>query len=293
MKNLKGNISVASLFVAIAFLFACAEEPKNTEENTVALEENVEAIEEADAFEEEDDDSFILPSPIQIAAMFNRAGLAFEGDLTNPTDNLSKYNTKTSKFLNFGIYSADLAYAVLNNQQQLSIDCLNAVKVLSDEIGMPSVFGSGNLIESFEKNIDNQDTVLTILTTIKRRTDEYLEENSEESKEAIFFSAAWLEGMYLGAMSSSDKDKLTPRLVEQMTILDNIIKAIKVQDDETIDMDFMIEGLTDLKTTFDQFDSIKELDMEDVDIDDVTLTSEEMDVLNTKINDLRTKIING
>ena len=89
-----------------------------------------------------------------------------------------------------------MAYTVLNDQQQLSIEYLNAVKTLSEAIGMPSIFGGGQLMESFEKNIGNQDTVLTILTTIKRRTDEYLAENSEESKEAIFFSAAWLEGMY-------------------------------------------------------------------------------------------------
>ena len=290
MNKLKGNITNLTLFTAIALMFACAESPKKVEETPV--EETIETVETSETIEEEDA-SFMLPSPIQIAAMFNRAGLAFEGGLTNPTENISKYNTKTSKYLNFGVYSADLAYAVLNNQQQMSIDYLNLVKSLSDEIGMPSVFGSGSLIESFERNIDNQDTVLSILTTIKRRTDEYLAENSDESKEAIFFSAAWLEGMYLGANSSSEKSKLTPRLVEQMTILDNIIKAIKVQNDETIDMNFMIDGLTDLKNTFDQLESIKILDMSDMDIFEIELTEDELGQLNSKITELRTKIING
>ncbi|MBD98603.1 MAG: hypothetical protein CMO34_02075 [Verrucomicrobia bacterium] len=291
MNILKGNITPLTLFTVIAFLFACAESPKKMEES--AAEETTETVDEVETMDQEDDASFMLPSPIQIAAMFNRAGLDFESGLTNPTENLTKYNTKTSKYLNFGVYSADLAYAVLNNQQQMSIDYLNAVKTLSDEIGMPNVFGSGSLIESFEKNIDNQDTVLTILTTIKRRTDEYLVENADESKESIFFSAAWLEGMYLGSNSSSDRSKLTPRLVEQMTILDNIIKAIKVQKDATIDMNFMVDGLTDLKNTFDQLESIKSLDMSDMDIDEVNLTEEELGILNEKITVLRTKIING
>ena len=291
MNILKGNITTLTLFTVIAFLLACAESPKKMEES--AAEETTETVDEVETMDQEDDASFMLPSPIQIAAMFNRAGLDFESGLTNPTENLTKYNTKTSKYLNFGVYSADLAYAVLNNQQQMSIDYLNAVKTLSDEIGMPNVFGTGSLIESFEKNIDNQDTVLTILTTIKRRTDEYLVENADESKESIFFSAAWLEGMYLGSNSSSDRSKLTPRLVEQMTILDNIIKAIKVQKDATIDMNFMVDGLTDLKNTFDQLESIKSLDMSDMDIDEVNLTEEELGILNEKITVLRTKIING
>ena len=277
----------------LMFAVACAEAPKNDE----ADQEEVTAVDstemENDEAMVEEDNSFMLPSPIQIAAIFNRAGLGFESGLTNPPENLSKYNTKTSKYLNFGVYSADLAYVVLNEQQQASIDYLNVVKKLSDEIGMPSVFGSGKLIQSFEKNINNQDTVLRILTTIKRRTDEYLEENEEKSKEAIFFSAAWLEGMYLGANSSSDKEKLTPRLLEQMTILDNVIKAIKVQNDPTLDMDFMVAGLTDLLNTFEGFESIKALDETDSSFESVQLTDEEMNQLNSKIESLRNDVING
>ena len=275
----------------LSLTFACAEAPKKeeAEKDEMVTEAETEMNEE----EMEEENSFMLPSPIQIAAIFNRAGLGFESGLTNPIENISKYNTKTAKYLNFGVYSADLAYVVLNNQQQASIDYLNVVRQLSEDIGMPSIFGSGKLIKSFEKNINNQDTVLRILTTIKRRTDEYLEENQEKSKEAIFFSSAWLEGMYLGANSSSDNSKLTPRLIEQMTILDNIIKAIKTQNDPTLNMDYMLEGLTKLHETFEGFESIKSLDKNGSSFEDISLTDDEMNQLNTQIEQLRTKVING
>lgn len=281
-----------SIFTLITVLFACAEAPKNEHAEDAAETEEVVA-EEAETMTEEEDNSFMLPSPIQIAAIFNRAGLKYESDLTNPVGNLTNYNTKTAKYLNFGIYSADLAYAVLNNQQQPAIDYLNSVRKLSDEIGMPSIFGSGELIESFEKNIGNQDTVLRILTTIKRRTDEYLAENAEESKEAIFFSAAWIEGMYLGANSASDQSKLTPKIIEQMTILENVIKAIKAQNDDTMDITFLIDGLNGILTTFEGFEEVKMLEDEDKDIEDITLTEEELNTLNTEITALRTQIVNG
>tara|TARA_R110002072_G_scaffold130921_10_gene270150 strand:+ start:76 stop:948 length:873 start_codon:yes stop_codon:yes gene_type:complete len=281
--------SLASLFIG-STLFSCSEGPKSSDKETTEIDST--AVTE-DVEEMEEDDYFMLPSPIQIAAIFNRAGLGYESGLTNPVENISKYNTKTSKFLNFGVYSADLAYAVLNNQQQLSIDYLNAVKKLSEEIGMPGIFGSGRLIESFEKNVGNQDTVLQILTTIKRRTDEYLEENRESSKESIFFSAAWLEGMYLGANSSTDNERLTPRLVEQMTILKNIIKAIEIQKDETLEMDFMVDGLNEIRTTFNNFESVKKLENTDIEFGDVQLSDEEMKMLTEKINTLRTKVIEG
>jgi len=291
MNTIKISLKGSVLLLIMSILFACAEAPKK-EESESAEETTTEEEVVTESMDEEDEVSFMLPSPIQIAAIFNRAGLEFEGGLANSPENLSKYNTKTSKYLNFGVYSADLAYTVLNDQQQLSIDYLNAVKTLSEEIGMPTIFGGNQLIESFEKNIGNQDTVLTILTTIKRRTDEYLAENAEESKEAIFFSAAWLEGMYLGANSSNDKSKLAPRLIEQMTILDNIIKAIKIQNDPTLDMTFMIKGLSELKSTFDGFESVQALDGE-ADIEDVQLSDDELNQLNEQISTLRTQVIEG
>lgn len=289
------NIKLSKFTLAIAAIFffvACAEAPKKDENKEEEVQE--EAVNQSNSTTETEEDlSFVLPSPIQIAAIFNRAGLEYKNNLTNNPENVSKYNTKTSKYLNFGVYSADMAYAVLNNKQQESIDLLNAVKSLSESIGMPSVFGSGQLIESFEANIGNQDTILRILTTIKRRTDEYLQENSEESKEAVFFAAAWVEGMYIGANSASDNTKVTPRLIEQMTILDNLIKALKVQKDETLQLGFLIDGLTDIQETYNNFESVKKFESKEIDLTEVSLTTEELTTLTDKISTLRNTIING
>ena len=292
--KLMQSLKFSSLLLAVVFFaVSCAEAP-NKEEAESTTEETEEKIEEKnEPTEEMEDLSFMLPSPIQIAAMFNRAGLEYKSGLTNPTENQSKYNTKTAKYLNFGVYSADLAYTVLNNQQQESIDYLGAVKNLTDEIGMPSVFGTGELIKSFEQNIGNQDTILRILTTIKRRTDEYLAENEEQSKEAVFFSSAWVEGMYLGANSPSNQAKLTTRLVEQMTIVGDLIKALKVQNDPSLDLTFLIDGLKNIRDTFNGFESVKQLDNSDMSISDVELTEAELNELTNQINTLRTQIIEG
>mgnify|MGYP005843293167 CR=1 FL=1 len=296
MKKIIHHTSRFSLLLILisSLFFSCAEAPKKEgHEKETKNQEEQSSNDQKEAKEVVEDQSFMLPSPIQIAAIFNRAGLSFEQGLTNPVENSKKYNTKTSKYLNFGVYSADLAYVVLNEKQQLSIDYLNVVKQLSEEIGMPGIFGTGKLVESFEKNVGNRDTVLQILTTIKRRTDQYLAENRESSKEAIFFSSAWLEGMYLGANSADEDERLTPRLVEQMTILDNIIKAIKKQKDPSLDIDFMLKGLTELHRTFEDFESVKQLDQENADLNEISLTSEEMNILKEKISKLRNQVIAG
>jgi hypothetical protein len=120
-----------------------------------------------------------------------------------------------------------------------------------------------------------------------------LQESSEESKEAIFFSAAWVEGMYIGAKSASDNAKVTPRLIEQMTILDNLIKALEVQKDETLQLGFLIDGLTDIQTTYNNFESVKKFESKEVDLSEVSLTTEELKILTTKISELRNSIVKG
>lgn len=279
------------LFVGLFLLSACAEAPKKEEKK----EEKKEKVESAPASEQiiDEEVSFMLPSPIQIAAIFNRAGLEYKSGLTNNPANVDKYNTKTSKYLNFGVYSADLAYAVLNDQQQAAIDQLNAVKKMSDAIGMPNVFGGGDLIKSFESNIGNQDTILRILTTIKRRTDEFLMENEEESKEAIFFSSAWVEGMYIGANSTSGNAKVEPRLIEQMTILENIIKALRVQQDPSLDLNFLIDGLTNVYQTYNDFENVRKFNKGEIELSAVKLSDSELSTLTNQITELRTQIVNG
>lgn len=286
----KTPLLISTICLGSMMLLSCAETPK--QESTQAVEEPTEEIVETESMED-DDFSFMLPSPIQIAAIFSNAGLKFDREFVNPHTNLGNYNTKTSKFLNFGVYSADLAYTVLNDEQQLSIDYLHAVKSLADEIGMPSIFGGSEMIDRFEKNIGNQDTILDILTTVKTRTDEYLMENSEESKEAVFFAGAWTEGMYIGANATSSSTHVSARLIEQMTIVENIIKGLEVQKDPSLDLEWLINDLTELDNTFNGFESISKLDTDETDIDHLSLTQEELGVLAEKITTIREKIVKG
>tara|TARA_B110000046_G_scaffold35749_1_gene39021 strand:- start:39643 stop:40515 length:873 start_codon:yes stop_codon:yes gene_type:complete len=279
--------SILALSLA-GIISSCADAPKKTEASEEVVEE-VETMED----ESMDDSYFMMPSPIQIAAMFNRAGLKYEGGITNPTSNISNYNTKTARFLNFGVYSADLAYAVLNSERQASLDYIKVVRELSDQIGMPGIFDGANLLTSFEKNIDNQDSILFILTTIKLRTDDYLAENNDESKEAVFFAAAWVEGMYLGSKSATTESSITARIVEQMSILSNVIGALKNQDDESLELTYLIDGLVEIQNTFEGFAEVKSLDNPDVSFSDVELTNEEITLLNKEIETLRSKIISG
>ncbi len=281
MKN--KNIYIATIIAAFS-LFACTEAPKSENEEIKVSDKDTLSME----MDQEEEINFVLPSPIQIAAIFNRSGLKYNGELPNKADQVSNYNTKTAKFLNFGVYSADLAYSVLNDKQQESINYLNSIKNLSDDIGMESIFGTGNLTKRFEKNISNQDTVLRILTEIKLKTDNYLEENKEQSKSAIFFAGAWIEGMYLGSKSYSENSKVNERIIEQMKLLQGLIPALKTQKDASFDLDKLVTQLEEVNYMFNNFEEVKSSLESDAALQ---LSSESMKALGSKIESIRNSIV--
>ena len=99
------------------------------------------------SFDDENEDmyNFVMPSPLQIAAIFKRAGLKYSRETTNTVDNASNYTDRVTKALNFGVYAADLSYCVLNKQPQDALKYMKTIKKLSDDLGMTSMFGSTNI----------------------------------------------------------------------------------------------------------------------------------------------------
>ncbi|NBG67312.1 hypothetical protein [Acidiluteibacter ferrifornacis] len=275
----KNNLIIAVSVFSTALLFACAEAPKKEEVTEEVVLEEVEEIEDESA-------DLMLPSPIQIASIFNRSGLTYNGELPNSPDAVSNYNTKTKKYLNFGVYSADMAYSVLNKKQQESIDYLAAIKKLSDETGMDAIFSTGNMVERFEKNIGTQDSIMRILTEIKIKTDSYLEENKEQAKMAIFFTGAWVEGMYLGTKSASGNEMVKDRVLEQMNILKNLIPALRAQSDETFDLTEVANQLEAINTFYQ---SVATEDAEGY----ATINPDDMIELTKKIEALRSNIVSA
>jgi hypothetical protein len=237
---------------------------------------------------------FMMPSPLQIASIFKRAGLTYQDGLASSPEKASQYSSQLSKALNFGVYAADLSYCVLNKQSQEAIKYMQAVKQLSDNLGMTSVFGSADLFKSFEKNISNEDSMIFILATVQDNLDEHLESNEQQFLSVVFFAGGWTEGMYLGTQMVKDgSSQVASRLVEQIVILENLIKALENYPSKSDDLDNLIADLKKIDNMYRNFESIKSQDAEDISFKDIVLTQTEVDNLVNTIVNLRTRIVNG
>ncbi|HEX8516915.1 MAG TPA: hypothetical protein VF868_12000 [Bacteroidia bacterium] len=284
---LKGVMLIATGMLLASCGNETSKEDSVTEADTVATET---------ATVEVEDVSYSLPSPLQIASIFKKSGLKYKDGITSTLKDPSKYTTNLSKALNLGIYSADLSYTVLNKQNQEAMNYMKLCRQMADNLGMGSVFEQGNLSKRFEKNIGNEDSLAYIIAELQMVTDMYLDENDQQEVTSIVFAGAWIESMYVGSkVYEKGKDKsLNSKLAEQMTILGSIVNALKSQEKKDPAISGLVADLQSIKTIYDGLPSVKNQPEAAEDSEkELSLTDEEVTTLTTKIEEIRTKFING
>ncbi|MBD80775.1 MAG: hypothetical protein CL840_17805 [Crocinitomicaceae bacterium] len=293
---MKKIIASGLILSSIAFFAACDSGSEDGSVERNSAEEAQEEMLDEMAEEGEGDvvESFYLPSALQIGSIFQKSGLKYLPNLTNSVDNLNKYETKSSKILNFGVYSADLAYIVLNGQSQDATNYLKVVSDLSNEIGFGSVFESKDLMSRFESNLGNRDSIINVMIDIQARTDMFVDDNNLQDVTYIIFAGAWVEGMYLGVEASDNESRhaLSGRLVEQMTILDNLVKALKSNKNQTEEVAELTKKLSELEKFFYKLEENKN-SQNIKSFKDYKISQEHLDELSKTILELRASIVNG
>ena len=142
---MKRELLLSVFLVAILSVFvACSNEAseKQQEESQAQLDETV--IEEEEGFD------FFLPSSIQIAHILKKSGVVYEQGLTNDPAKSSTYQTRTMRLLNLGAYTGDLAYCILNNQNEMGLKYVAALKQLGNDLDLSEVYQTSEALEKIE-----------------------------------------------------------------------------------------------------------------------------------------------
>jgi hypothetical protein len=300
----KKFISIALLSAGLIFTTSCGEEKADESENQEQAQvkpdgnsgENTELTEsEMLEGEESEEEEIQLPTALQVAQMMNKEGLSYSEGLTHDPDKAGDYTSEVSKKLNFGIYSADLAYAVMNEKFSDAQAYMGVIKKLGSETGLAKIFDSEDLLESFEANMEDRQGMMDVLVDINWRTEEIFDEDPEAKKEStVYFSGAWIEGMYIGSqlLEETGNEDLGTTIVEQMNVLNSVLKGLNQLEESGLDE--LKANLKDLKATYDSLESVKTtMNNEDGIYTNPVLTKDELHTMTVKIDKIRTDIVNG
>jgi len=261
----------------------CTEESTIKEGPNGIVEVDTNDVFGSDRFE------FVLPRPFALAASFQEAGMSYAPGRTHPVENVNNYLTKGSQLINFGVYSTDLVYNIINEQPQQTMIYFNTLKTLADKFGMGSIFTEDDLAIEIEKNISNRDMLESLLVDVHERSQEFLEDNDMRYLSAIQFSGAWVEGMYLASLDFTSKDPAVVghKITDQMTLVKNTIRGLEMYPNRDESINQILEELKSFEAMYNNFESV--LATEGVGFPE--LTKEEIDQIAKKIGEIRALII--
>ena len=277
------------------FLFAICNiscESENSETKNEVQDDSSDDLNHSIEIDTMDDDYvFMPPSPIQIASILNKANMKYEEGLANNISNVKLYSTKFKQSINFGVYACDLAYCVTNDKYEEASKYLKVSKDLAAKIGMESIFLSDNLVDRFEANVGNQDSIMSILFHVQMLTDDYIYDNDLTDLSVIYFTGAWVEGMNIGThtMLGNDDHKISVLLSEQMTIARSIIRGLRAVKSQTEDLVDLTDHIEEVVNAYHNLWSVKQ-EGENIEYLDVELKHEEVISISEMILELREEI---
>ena len=248
-----GIVKVCSVLLLSHLLLGCNNSNSKTSESSeqtesIKLDEDL-----INDFNKSKHIFYSLPSPLETAVLIKKSGTSYNEDLLNPIDNVSKYNSNYKMALNLGVYSADLSYTSLFDQNQTSIKYMGNACKLADGLGIMGAIDEGS-IERLQENMNNREIVLEIVSETFMNSNAYLAENNRPTIGVMVLVGGWVEGLYLATKLTNgnmDNKQLIERIIYQKLSLETVISLIEEYNDSD-EMGALREKMETLKTIYDQ-----------------------------------------
>jgi hypothetical protein len=239
---------------------------------------------------------YSLPSPLETAMLIKNAGADYNEALMNPTANTSKYITSKSKALNLGIYSTDLSYASLFDQNQATLNYIEAAKAMADGLNILDAIDEAT-VTRLEEQINNRDAIIDIISETLMNSSSFLKENDMEGTASVILVGGWVEGLYIATNlvdeNNLEGSKLVERIVDQKLSLDIMVSLLE-SSPEDADAQAVLVDVKALKTIFDKIiiDQGEVTAVEDPETNVTTLKSESSVEFTPEVfKELKTKVI--
>lgn len=244
-----------------------------------------------------------IPSPDEMFGFIKESGLKFNGELLNSSQNVDKYATPNKQALNFGIYSADLAYTSSFEEFNKTIKYFGVIQKLANQIGISSAFAP-SLIQRIQGSLNNVDSLVSVTNSSYFSVVDYLEQNEQGDKLGIIAVAGWIETVYVVANSTNfKKDKAAvERLADQKLTLDNLLAYLENHNDNA-DVNQLLTVLRELEevyATLGEKESGSGIALKKKDNgrmvlgggSSIEITEAQFNAIKSKVNEIRNNIVN-
>ncbi len=277
MKKATTIRSLLPIFGIIAVILFTLAGCKNAQKNQVEDASSLVVTEDKETVIEELS-GYPIPTAFEITELVYKAGAPYILNLSNDPGKAGDYITQSDLALNLGVFGTDLCYASTHGMKHWTMLYLEATKALIDELGISTPFNV-NYANRIERNLDERDSVINIVSDSFYDTWNYLVTNQQDILARLVVCGSWIEGIYTTtniANTSRDNTEFLKILAHQNNSLDKLVTLMEpVKDLENVTAIF--KGLFDLQ---DIYESVGD-----------ALTAEQLEKISEKIGTLRADIV--
>ena len=284
------------VFVSTSLLLTTGCGGDKTEENASSLADST-----SSAVLKVNNKIFSIPSPLQTALLIKNCAVKYKKDLLSNPDKADHYVSNFSKAINLGVFGTDLGYVTIYDQKQDAFGYMKAAKSLTEGLGISDVFNSA-LIERLNKNFNDKDSLLSLISDAYGSTNAYLNKNEQNDISGLVLVGGWIESLYLTTeiYAVGQNEDLKRRIAEQKTSLDRIVSLLKPYSDKP-EYANLTAGLDSLSGVFQNVsftntfvqastDSKKKLTVVNCKTE-INITDEQIKEISNNIKEIRKKII--
>src|SRR5690606_10300070 len=192
-----------------------------------------------------------IPSPMETAALLKKAGAEYDKSILNDVKNVDNYTAASRQALNLGIYGADLSYASVFNNTQESMLYTSCAQKLAKKLDVSNAFNE-EVVERLEKNRNNRDSLLSIISETYWDVDAYLKENQRDNISALMVAGGWVEGLYIATQVTRhhDSPQLRQRIAEQRLPLGDLLELVKTYSPDDAAIASVLKDLEALQVIY-------------------------------------------
>ncbi|MFO7863030.1 MAG: hypothetical protein R6U85_03435 [Salinivirgaceae bacterium] len=195
---------------------------------------------------------FSVPSPYQAAIFIKKQGVPYSKNYLNDVQKTSSYDGSFYAAVNLGVFGADMGYITLYEQSPDAMTYFSVIKMLAEKLELLGAFDRAT-IERIESNINNQDSLLTILGDTYRNADSYFKDNEREHLAGLVIAGGWVESMYLLVnIADASSAESAKRIGENKKPLDNLIQLLAPYAESSSQYKKLVDQLIELAGIYEQ-----------------------------------------
>ena len=223
--HVNGIISVLLAAFFLLSITACKNRQSNEGASTVP-DTRKDYDNKADVIKEISE--YPLPTSFDVTKLLVEAGASYILNLCNPVANVNRYISLKSKALNLGVYGADLSYAATYNQAQETMQYLEVSHELLTDLEIEAGFNE-DMVSSIQRNIDNVDSLIYIISESFFRTYKYLASNEQDDMSILVMAGSWIEALYITtqiSIISKDNTEIIDIIANQNSSLEKLLEVM-------------------------------------------------------------------